>query len=305
MHDIIVIGGSAGGVQALQVLTAALPLDLQASLFVTLHIGNGDDGMSHLAEILNRVTRVTAKFPPDGETIERGKIYIAPPDHHLLVAEGHIHLSHGPKENHHRPAINPLFRSAATAYGSRVIGVVLTGMLDDGTAGLAEIKRRGGVAVVQDPSDAMFPSMPANAIRYVEADHVVPLKEIAPLLARLAVTRRVAVVREEPMETTKTAITCPECRGPLWQEKQGEIVEFRCRVGHTYSPLSLAQEHDETLERTLWSTMVTLEEAADIDDCLVPELGEEIATRAKRRREQAGVIKAMLEEDEIAKKPGL
>jgi two-component system, chemotaxis family, protein-glutamate methylesterase/glutaminase len=172
------MGASAGGVEALKILAAGLPANLDASVFVVLHIGAGIDGQSHMPAILSRAGKLPAVRPRDGAQIETGKIYVAPPDCHLLLKQGTVHLSHGPKENWTRPAINPLFRSAAAAYGADVIGVILTGTLDDGISGLAEIKRRGGVAVVQDPQSALHSSMPLNAIKRVDVDHVVPLSQI-------------------------------------------------------------------------------------------------------------------------------
>src|SRR5262249_5799551 len=153
-------------------------------------------------------------------------------------SEGQIHVCKGPKINRHRPAINPLFRSAAVAYRSRTVGVILTGMLDDGTAGLAAVKRRGGVTVVRNPETAEYPSMPSSAIRHVDVDHVVELDEIAALIVSLSVTPRKTREREEPLERERSELTCPECRGPLWRESQGKVVEYTCRVGHTYSPLT-------------------------------------------------------------------
>ncbi len=164
MQDVIVVGASAGGVEALQVLAAGLATDLPASVFVVLHIGSGIDGQSFLPEILARAGPLPVKHPVRGEEIRRAQIYVAPPDYHMLLRLGHVYLLNGPKENRARPSINPLFRSAAAAYGSRVTGVILTGLLDDGVAGLAEIKRRGGIAVVQDPTTALYPSMPETRL---------------------------------------------------------------------------------------------------------------------------------------------
>jgi len=194
-----------------------------------------------------------------------------------------------------RPAINPLFRSAAAAYGAGVIGVILTGTLDDGIAGLAEIKRRGGVAVVQDPRSALYSSMPLNAIKSVDVDHVVPLSHIGRFVADLVGTERIAAVKEEPMSRTPSDLTCPECRGPLWEERQGRIVEYTCRVGHRYTPLAMEAEHRITVERSLWSSLVALEEAAEIAEKLAPELSESAPGEARRYREQAALLKEMLE----------
>jgi two-component system chemotaxis response regulator CheB len=183
-HEIIVVGASAGGVEALIKLVRGLSKDLAASVFIVLHIPA--QGPSVLPSILNHAGTLDAQHPIDQQKIEMGKIYIAPPDHHLLVEQGLMRVVYGPKENRHRPAIDALFRSAAIAYGAQVIGVVLTGALDDGTAGLLAIKRRNGIAIVQDPNDAVYGDMPRNALKHVAVDYCVPIVEIGPLLVRLA-----------------------------------------------------------------------------------------------------------------------
>ncbi len=183
-HDIVVVGASAGGMEALMKLASELPGELPASVFIVLHIPAQSPSM--MPEILNRSSRLQAVHPSNGEAIEYGCIYVAPPDLHLLVEREHIHLVRGPRENRHRPAIDPLFRSAATAYGPRVVGVVLTGALDDGTAGLQAIKRLGGLAIVQDPQEALYPSMPLNALHHVAVDYTLPLSQIGPVIVDLA-----------------------------------------------------------------------------------------------------------------------
>ena len=182
--EFIVIGTSSGGINALKELVAALPADLKASVFVALHVAPYSIGI--LPEILERAGRLPASNAKDWEGIEQGRIYVAPPDFHLMVEpSGHMRVTRGPRENRFRPAVDPLFRSAAHAFGPRVVGVILTGWLDDGTAGLWAVKERGGTAIVQHPDDCDAPAMPLNAIKHVEVDHIVPLKEIAPLLVRL------------------------------------------------------------------------------------------------------------------------
>jgi two-component system, chemotaxis family, protein-glutamate methylesterase/glutaminase len=197
------------------------------------------------------------------------------------------------KKNRTRPAINPLFRSAALAYGGRVTGVILTGLLDDGVAGLAEIKRRGGVAVIEDPETALYPSMPRHAQEQVDVDYVVPVHEVGTIVSRLAGTQRDAIEKEEPMQKRATGLTCPECRGPISEERQGRIVEYACRVGHRYSPLAMKNEHHDTVERSLWASVVALEEAADIAERLAPELGQEGLEEASKQREQAAFLKTI------------
>jgi len=182
-HDIIVIGASAGGVSALRTLVAGLPHGLKASLFIVLHIPASRP--SELPLILSYTGPLPAIHPAEGEMIEQGKIYVAPPDHHLIIEEGYLHLGTGPKECLVRPAANVLFRSAAQRYGPRVVGVVLTGFGQDGTNGLLTIKRYGGVVVVQDPDDALVPCMPQSALANNHIDYIIPLLSMAPLLVRL------------------------------------------------------------------------------------------------------------------------
>jgi two-component system chemotaxis response regulator CheB len=178
----IVIGASAGGIQALQEIVSALPRDFAACVLIVVHTA-AEDG--YLAQVLGRSSRLPSLRAEHGMRIDTGRLYVAPPDHHLTVVDSRALLSRGPKVNRHRPAIDPLFESAAEAYGNRLIGIVLSGYLDDGTAGLAAVKANGGIAIVQDPSEALAPNMPRNAMRKVKVDYCVPLAEIAPLLVRL------------------------------------------------------------------------------------------------------------------------
>ena len=183
-HDIVVVGASAGGVEALTRLVRTLPEDVPATLFVVLHLPA--DGKSHLPQILTRNGPLLASHPSDGEAIQQRRIYVAPPDHHLVVGRGYVRVIRGPKENGHRPAVDTLFRSAARAYGRRVVGVVLSGSLDDGTAGLQAVKLRNGVGVVQSPDEALFAGMPTSALENVQIDHCLGVAEIGSLLVRLA-----------------------------------------------------------------------------------------------------------------------
>jgi two-component system chemotaxis response regulator CheB len=217
-----------------------------------------------------------------------------------------MRLSLGPKENRTRPAVNPLFRSAAWSFGPRVAGVILTGTLDDGTAGLAEIKRRGGIAIVQDPLTAFSPSMPENAIQHVDVDHIVALDEMADLLTRVAREDRkeAASMPDERVEKMLSELTCPECRGPLWKERQDRVTEYRCRVGHAYSPLALARDQRETVERALWAALVALEESVDIAERLA-EPGSPLAHDTTARRRQVEAIKKILNEQPVAPATGL
>jgi two-component system chemotaxis response regulator CheB len=281
--DIIVIGASAGGVEALQRVISGLRPDIPAALFVVLHISPWS--ISRLPEILMRSGPLPASHPSNGTPIQTGHIYVAPPDQHLLLNDGHVQLGAGPKENRHRPAVNVLFRSAALAYGPRVIGLILTGALDDGTSGLWEIKQHGGKAIVQDPSDALFADMPRSALENVSVDHAVPLEEIAPLLTALA-GQPIAFPDKKGaptlMESRRTELTCPECRGPITEFSTASLKEFRCRVGHRYSPETFLAAHAETRERTLWSAVVALEEGAQS----ARELASGHSSVLKRRLEQ-------------------
>jgi two-component system chemotaxis response regulator CheB len=277
--DIIVIGGSAGAVEALMVLTEALPRELAAAVFVVVHIPPSSPG--RLPEILQRHSALQIAWAEHGEPIERGRVYVAPPDVHLIVDPGRVRLTRGPRENHSRPAIDPLFRSAALAYGPRVIGVVLSGRLDDGTAGLWAVEERGGIAVVQDPDDAAHPDMPRNALAYTAADHVVPVREMGALLARLVAESAATAARpvsptlelevkiameanalQEGLLTLgpATPYTCPECHGVLVRVGQGGIPRFRCHTGHAFALDSLLASTTESVEETLWSALRAIEE---------------------------------------------
>lgn len=295
-RDIVVIGTSAGGVEALQTVARGLPEDFPAAVFVVMHLSASS--ISMLAHIIGRAGPLKAVDAEDGQPIERGTITVARPDFHLLLETEHIHVVHGPKENHFRPAVDPLFRSAALVYGPRTIGVVLTGTLDDGAAGLYDVKRRGGVAVVQDPDDAAFPGMPQNALRSVKADHVLPLSRIAPVLARLvrqpaASEKRYPVPEGMQLEASiatlegntvdnlnrigsPSGFACPECYGPLWRLDGVDIPRFRCHVGHAYSPESLLEAQSEVTEASLYRVLQANDERI--------QLMREMARRAKEDR---------------------
>jgi two-component system chemotaxis response regulator CheB len=294
--DIIVVGASSGGIGALKEIAAQLPRDLKATIFIALHVAPYSLGI--LPEILEREGPLPASNARDWERFEQGRIYVAPPDHHLLVeSSGHVRVTRGPRENRFRPAVDPLFRSAAYAFGPRVVGVVLTGWLDDGTAGLYSIKERGGTAVVQHPDDSFAPAMPLNAIKRVEIDHIVPLKEIAPLLVRLSETPAAeegAYPVSEKLETeVKIAkednaiesgvlrlgepsnYACPECHGVLLEVKEGKGVRFRCHTGHAYSVDSLLAEITDKTEESLWASIRALEEGALFMRRLAEHYGEQ------------------------------
>ena len=312
-RDIIVIGASAGGVQALSTLVADLSPDLPAAVFIVLHVPS--DVPSLLPGILAHQTSLTVAHAIDDEPIIHGRVYVAPPNHHLLIEKGHVNLVHGPKENLHRPSIDALFRSAARWAGSRVIGVVLTGARDDGTLGMRLIKERGGIGIVQDPFEAPFPSMPLSVLHDVKVDYTVPLREIAPLLNRLATESiedegRYPVSDEIEIEASIAAqkmdsdeliasverigrisrLTCPDCHGALWEIHDDELLRYRCHVGHAFSAEALNQGQSDMLEQALWSAVRALEERMMLSRRIVERARKNNQTRAamtfeKRARE--------------------
>jgi two-component system, chemotaxis family, protein-glutamate methylesterase/glutaminase len=281
-HDIIVIGASTGGVEALQSLVAQFPPDLPASVLVVLHVPAGYH--SRLPEILSRAGPVPAFHPKDGEPLQPRCIYVAPSDRHLLVESGRVRVMKGPRQNRHRPAVDPLFRSAALAYGSRVVGVVLTGALNCGTSGLIAIKSQGGVAVVQDPADAYCGDMPRSALDYVAADHCVPLAELGGLLDRLARTPIARPMKRQPsqaleqevgvqlaapdagssppLDGTPSHFSCPDCGGVLFELNEEGLLRFRCRIGHDYTGEALGSGQQNTVDLALWAAVRALEEKA-------------------------------------------
>ncbi len=284
-RDIVVIGASAGGVHALRKLVRGLPADLNAAIFVVLHTSPGYKSM--LPEILAAAGALSAVTAEDGSPIESGRIYVAPTDRHLLVERGRVRVVFSPRENLFRPAIDPLFRTAAYAYGARVIGILLSGTLDDGCDGLAEIGERGGLTVVQEPSDAEFPQLPLNAIRRVPVKRVLPASEIAVLLTSEATS---PVVAEEEIPVPETSdrrfngITCPDCSGPIYEEHGGGL-RFRCIVGHSYSPETMRVEHAKKLENALWSAIATFEEHATILRRLARDTSGDRDLEAEARQE--------------------
>jgi two-component system, chemotaxis family, protein-glutamate methylesterase/glutaminase len=278
-RDVVVVGASAGGVEALRTLVTGLPEHFPASVFVVLHV---PPTASVLPAILTRAGRLPAVHAVDGEPIAHRRIYVAPPDYHLLLDREVVRLERGPRENGHRPAIDPLFRTAAMWHGERVIGVILSGSLDDGVAGLAAIRRLGGVVVAQDPEDALYPAMPRGAVEAGIADHVTAVAQIPKLLVDLAVTgagaesARFKAVEDDPSQRDPETITaqnrasgaltdftCPECKGPLWELRDGELVKLRCRVGHTFTEESLSREQALALESAMWTALTALVEKAD------------------------------------------
>jgi len=296
-RDVITIGTSAGGVDALRFLAGRLPADLPAAVIVTLHLAHGF--RSELDIILSRAGSLPAAFATDGEPIENGRIYLAPTDRHLLIEGGHLSLGFGPRENNARPAIDPMFRSAALCCGHRSVGVVLTGALADGASGLHTIKRAGGLTVVQDPADASVPDMPRSALNRTRPDHVAPLAEVPALLQRLTAlpaappaappsilkyeveVARGGYTNMDQMDRigTRSVVSCPDCGGVMWEVEDGDLLRYRCHVGHAYTAEHMNLAMDDTLRRALGSAARVLEERVALARRLATQAVEHGRTR--------------------------
>jgi two-component system chemotaxis response regulator CheB len=316
-HPVVVVGASAGGVEAIRSLAAALPADFQAPVFVVLHIGAHK---SELPWLLNQSGPLRACHPGDGDPIHAGRIYVAPPDHHLLVERGHVRLTRGPRENWARPAVDHLFRSAARAYGPGVIGVVLTGGLNDGTAGLFEVKELGGTTVVQDPDDAADPSMPRSALRHVAVDHCLPLRDIPALLAAkvgkqehgpfiegaqvVAPKAREDAMAAEYQLGNPVAVTCPDCGGALRRTELGTLTQFGCHIGHVYTAEVMVAAQFAAMEWSLAAAMRSLGERGELCRQMAEKAraGKEAGSAAQwtaamdEAKQRAGVLRELLEQ---------
>ena len=278
-RDIVVIGASLGGVEALPKLVAGFPADLPAAVLIVQHVA--PNTRSFLADFLNAAGPLPAKPAMNNEPLEPQRIYVAEPDHHLMIEGDRVRLTRGPRESHARPSVDVLFRSAAYYAGPRVIGVVLTGTLDDGTAGLWAIRDRGGVAIVQSPEEAAYPSMPQSALRHVAVDYTLQLTDIPNVLRsltrerievkernmneKLHIETRIALENhalEQGVRTLGTAsfYTCPECHGSMVAIEEGSIKRYRCHTGHAYSAPALLEQALPSIEATLWSALAQAEE---------------------------------------------
>ncbi|WP_460983400.1 chemotaxis protein CheB [Spirosoma fluminis] len=335
-RDIIVIGASAGGVTALKEIVGRLPADFNVPIFVVQHVAPYSPSL--LPQILTHSGPLNAVHPEDGDPIRPGVIYVAPPDHHILIEEQTILVKKGPKENRFRPSIDALFRSAAYTFGARVIGVVLTGLLNDGTSGMWSIKRLGGVSIVQQPEDALYPSMPENVLEFVEVEHVVPLVEIPSLLCKLteeqaSETPHLPMDELERMQTEVqiasqlnafekgildmgelTPLTCPECHGALVSFKEGKLIRYRCHTGHAYTASALLSEVTKTVEDMFWGTIrgleetiILLEQSAKVfaeagDD----EAANEFTRKAAETRERSRQLHtSILQQEQISEDLGI
>jgi two-component system chemotaxis response regulator CheB len=295
-RDLIAVGASAGGVEALRALAAGLPADLPAAVLVVLHMPRG--APSALPQILSRSGPLPAVTATDGEPLEPGRIYVGPADRHLMVIDGRIRLSHGPAENGHRPAVDPLFRSAARAVGNRVIAVVLSGSRDDGAAGAETVDAVGGLVVVQDPAEALHGSMPEAALSRVPSAHVKVAAGLGGLLAQLCSERleasppptdpvlagEVAVAAfGEPstdhLPSAPSGFGCPSCGGALFSLGNSAVPRLRCRIGHAWSPESLLDEQAVATEGALWLALRALEEKADLSRRMAGSVAGQVSRR--------------------------
>jgi two-component system, chemotaxis family, protein-glutamate methylesterase/glutaminase len=314
-RDIVVIGTSAGGVGALKTMLPHLPKDLPAAVFIVIHLAPTHRTFLH--QILANRCPLPVELATNMRAIQRGHVYIAPPDHHLLLGEEHMRVVRGPKENGHRPAVDPLFRTAAHVYGPRVIGVVLTGALDCGSSGLAIIKSRGGAAIVQDPADAEVPDMPRHALQNVPVDHITPLAALPEVLTKLVHSpapprppvaeprKDERLVEEQRGGEARTAsgFTCPACAGALWEDTEARLEVFRCRIGHRYSLPTLALEESRGVETALWTAVRALAENAAVARHVAQrarERGDEqirgtFEGRAREAEQQALTIRGLIE----------
>lgn len=291
---VIVIGASAGGVETLTALVRQIPPGLPAAVFVVIHFPS--HATSVLPVILSRAGPLQALHPRNGEPIESGKIYVAPPNWHLLLGVDTIHIAQGPREHGFRPAIDPLFRSAASAFGPQAVGIVLSGTLGDGTSGLLMIKEKGGITIAQDPEDALFPSMPLSAIAHVNVDYILPVSEMPEVLKDLAyqpvfgvggipvventgeserIQKDIASFEDDRQFNSPTVLTCPDCGGVLWELAEKDRPRYRCHAGHSYSEDSLLLEQTNALESALWVAVRSLEERA--------ALAGRLSSRARQR----------------------
>jgi two-component system, chemotaxis family, protein-glutamate methylesterase/glutaminase len=309
-HDVVVIGASAGGLAPLNTVLAELPSNLAAALFVVIH--RSAEAPNLLVKVLQRATRLRVVEAEDGAPIELGVVYVAPTGQHMLVEPAAVRIARGPKENRHRPAIDPLFRSAAWAFGPRVIGLLLSGLRSDGSAGLWAIKSCGGIAVVQDPSDAEYAAMPSSALESVGVDYCLKVSEMGARLLSLidspAESARAFPVPEQvKLETqmaqfrsndvrsmnrigTLSPFTCPECHGTLWEIDDQHVLRYRCHTGHGFSADALRSSIDDTTERALFSAMRGMEEGATMARRLAErarDLGHHVAAKSFDARAEA------------------
>ncbi len=324
MDRIVVVGASAGGIPALQKIVRQLPPDFPAPIMVVVHVSDSHE--SALPEMLERTGLLNAVHPYNGQPVEPGTIYVAPPNYHMVLIDHHIQLKNSPKENRHRPAVDPLFRSAAQTHGENVIGIVLSGVMDDGTGGLIDIKQHGGIAVVQNLEDAMFSSMPASACRYVDVDYILPAHEIGKRLPQILVeagtpTKQPIKLSHTPQNTINivdakevmlhdlhdqpgevTPYACPDCNGNLWISRENGFDQYWCHIGHRYTKRTLLAQKSSKIEAALFEAMRNLKEGAALgrealyanshvtDSSILEEIQKEVQLREKQLQSLRRII---------------
>jgi two-component system, chemotaxis family, protein-glutamate methylesterase/glutaminase len=324
-RDIVTLGASAGGIDTIQRLVSKLPHDFPAAIMIVQHLHPRTPSV--LDQIIQRATTLSVRFATDGEPVTRGHIRIAPPNCHLLVEKGYLRVLRGPRENRHRPAVDPLFRSAAWSYGPRVVGVILSGTLDDGVSGLWAVRSCGGTTVVQDPEEAAESGMPRSALLALNVDHVATIDGIAALLNELArkefdpgpVQRppqlglEMAIAEGADLDVEgmqklgrPSGFSCPACHGGLWELTEGELEVYRCHIGHTFGPETLQEAQAREVEFALESALRALEEQSaaarrlsDRMELTIPTLALRYEKQAGNLEEQAAVIRKLLRNGQV------
>jgi len=320
-RDIIVIGASAGGVETIPKFFRGLNGESRTAFFVVLHMAS--DCKTVMPDLIQRSTRLRVENAEDNKPFQKGRVYVAPPDCHLLIEKNHIRLSHGAKENRHRPAIDPLFRSAARHHGPKVIGILLTGTMDDGSLGLYEIKKSKGVAIVQDPGEALYPELPLNALRVAKPDLCLTLSQMAEMLPGL-ISQPVKKSKAPPSGDhgmkpeskipkslrelahklgAPSGFVCPDCSGPLWEIQHEDDLHYRCMVGHAFSPETFLASQSEEVEKALWICLRALEQRVELQQRLAQRssglrqdfTSQVFLKKAKKNERHARLIRQMLE----------
>jgi two-component system chemotaxis response regulator CheB len=316
---IVVVGASAGGIEPLQRLVGGLPTDFPAPIFVIVHTAAHTPRV--LDKILERAGSLPCQYAGDDEHFEPGRVYIAQPDRHLLVEDSITKIVYGPRENRHRPSIDTLFRSAALAYRSHTIGVILSGMLDNGTAGLLAVKKLGGIALVQDPEEAAFPSMPESALQWVDVDYCLPVLQLSSKLNELVRQERPETFSSVPdhIQLEEDAATgaslhgttadqlgelvpfvCPDCGGPMFEVEDTEHLRFRCLVGHAFSAQSMLYSQTEEAEKALWRALQIMEGHSILLKRMLPKFSDhersQIEHDVAKLDEEMGLVRDVLSE---------
>ena len=324
--NIIVIGTSAGGLPALITVLSSLPSNIPAAIFIVHHLAPENSGQ-YLVQNLNKYTPFKCKFAEENEHFQNGVVYIAPSDFHLLIKQNKVLVKKGARENRYRPGIDPLFRSAAVAHGRCVIGIVLTGLLDDGTAGLIAIKKCGGITIVEDPLEAAYPDMPQSALNNAIVDYCLPLSEIGPLLLELtqkSKLKSVTIPKDIKIEAKiaervlsdveqtnklgdQVPYNCPNCGGVLWEMKAADITRYRCHTGHSFTNKALLISQNEKIEETLWVSLRMFEERKNLLNNMghkasLQNLKNKYLKQAKEGEVHIERIRAMLLASENSKK---